>query len=221
MRLEADEVRVLGCLVEKAHTTPEHYPLTTNSLLAACNQKTNRDPVVNYDERTVVEAMLSLRSAGLARTVTGSGRTEKHRHVLDEALHLDDAQQAVFAVLLLRGAQTPGELRTRTERYVGFDSVSEVEAVLAALADRDDPLAANLGRGPGQSQDRWQPTVGVSELDSPPDQGKPASATQGAGSGGGAPAAVSTGSAASSEPSLAERVAQLEARVQALEELFD
>ncbi len=160
MILTGPEIRVLGCLIEKAHTTPDHYPLTTNSLVTACNQKTNRDPVVEYDARTVSEAMLSLRGAGLARTITGSGRTEKHRHVVDEALGLDVGAQSVLAVLLLRGPQTPGELRLRTDRYLSFDSVEAVEEVLAQLAARDEPLVTNLGRAPGQSQDRWMHLLG-------------------------------------------------------------
>ncbi len=160
MILTGPEIRVLGCLIEKANTTPDHYPLTTNSLVTACNQKTNREPVVDYDARTVSEAMMSLRGAGLARTITGSGRTEKHRHVADEALGLDAAAEAVLAVLLLRGPQTPGELRLRTDRYLAFDSVEAVEEVLDGLARADDPLVANLGRAPGQSQDRWMHLLG-------------------------------------------------------------
>ncbi len=154
MQLTAEEIRVLGALVEKEATTPDQYPLSTNALTNACNQKTSRDPVVSYDQRLISETMLLLRPAGLARTVI-SGRTEKHRHVLDEALGLERGELAVMAVLMLRGPQTPGELRTRTERAHGFDSVEAVEATLAALAARAEPLTRNLGRGPGQSQDRW------------------------------------------------------------------
>jgi len=160
MELTVAEIRVLGCLMEKAATTPDQYPLTTNSLITACNQKTNRDPVVSFDERTVNEAMLELRQAGLARSITGSGRTVKHRHVADEALELGERSAAVLAVLLLRGPQTPGELRTRTERYVGFDTVEEVDEVLEGLAAREHPLVEDLGRGPGQSQNRWVHTLG-------------------------------------------------------------
>ncbi len=161
MELTAAEIRVLGCLIEKAATTPDHYPLTGNALVAACNQKTNRDPVVSFDARTVDEAMLELRSLGLARSITGSGRTVKHRHVADEFLGLGDRALAVLAVLLLRGPQTPGELRTRTERYVGFDTVEAVDDVLAGLAGREEPLVEDLGRGPGQSQNRWVHTLGA------------------------------------------------------------
>lgn len=159
MQLTAEEIRVLGALVEKEATTPDQYPLSTNALTNACNQKTSRDPVVSYDQRTVAEVMLTLRPAGLARTII-SGRTEKHRHVLDEALGLDRAELALMAVLMLRGPQTPGELRTRTERSHGFESVEAVEATLVALASRGEPLTRNLGRGPGQSQDRWTHLLG-------------------------------------------------------------
>lgn len=153
MDLSQVEVRVLGALVEKERTTPEHYPMTTNALVAACNQRTSRDPVTDYDERTVDVAVQELRQRGLARTIRGTGmRTYKHRHVVDEALGLDASQLAVLAVLALRGPQTPGELRTRTERYRG---AGDIDAALAALAGRSEPLVVNLGRAPGQSQDRW------------------------------------------------------------------
>ena len=155
MNLTAEEVRVLGCLAEKAATTPDNYPLSTNALTNACNQKNNRDPVVDYSDRIVTETMLLLRPAGLARTVSGSGRVEKHRHTLDEAWALNDRQLAVLAVLMLRGPNSPGELKTRTERYVGFGDLDEIERVLHGLAGRPEPLVVNIGRLSGQSQDRW------------------------------------------------------------------
>jgi uncharacterized protein len=155
LELTAEQVRVLGCLVEKALTTPEQYPLTTNALVLACNQKSNRDPVVDYSERTVDQAMLGLRELGLARTVTGGGRTNKHRHIVGEALGLDAGEVAVLSVLMLRGAQTIGELRTRTERSHGFGSLDEVEAALASLAARPEPLAVQLDRLPGHKEARW------------------------------------------------------------------
>lgn len=201
MELTVAEIRVLGCLMEKAATTPDHYPLTTNALVAACNQKTNRDPVVSFDERTVNEAMLELRQAGLARSITGSGRTVKHRHVADEALELGDRAAAVLAVLLLRGPQTPGELRTRTERYVGFDSVEAVDEVLVGLLQRDTPLVEDLGRGPGQSQNRWVHTLG--SIASPTISAVPE------------PSASVDGGATRAQ--LLARVEQLEARMQRLE----
>lgn len=160
MELSAEELRVLGCLLEKAATTPDNYPLSTNALTNACNQKSSRDPVVDYGDRMVTETMLLLRPAGLARTVTSGGRVEKHRHTLDEAWGLTEAQLAVLAVLMLRGPNSSGELKTRTERYVGFASPADVETVLHGLAERAEPLVANLGRASGQSQDRWTHLLG-------------------------------------------------------------
>lgn len=164
MELTPEEVRVLGVLVEKEATTPDQYPLSTNALTNACNQKTSRDPVVDYGQRTVADTMLLLRPAGLARTVI-SGRTEKHRHVLDEAWGLGPGQLAILSVLMLRGAQSPGELRTRTERAHGFETLDEVEAVLHQLAALDEPFVRNLGRGPGQSQDRWTHLLSAPQVD--------------------------------------------------------
>lgn len=164
MELTGAEIRVLGCLIEKGATTPDHYPLSTNALVNACNQKSNREPVVDFDERTVVEAMLAIRQQGLART-NGSGRSDKHRHILPEALSLDQDQIALLAIMMLRGPQSAGELKTRTERYptsqgFGFESLDDIEAVLNGLAERSDPFVANIGRGPGQSQDRWEHQLG-------------------------------------------------------------
>lgn len=153
------EIRILGCLVEKHLTTPDNYPLTTNALVAACNQRSNRDPVVDYDERTVDTTMMELRADGLARTVTG-GRTPKHRHILDEALDLDERSLALLGVLMLRGPQTVGELRIRTERAATFIDLDEVEATLTALASRDRPLVRRLDRRPGQKEPRWVHLLG-------------------------------------------------------------
>lgn len=164
MELTSIEVRVLGCLIEKQATTPEHYPLSTNALVNACNQKSNRDPVTDYDERTVMDAMLLVRQKGLAR-MNSSGRTDKHRHILDDALGLDRDQLALLAVMMLRGPQSAGELKTRTERYptsegTGFESIAGIENVLAQLAGGVDPFVANIGRASGQSQDRWAHLLG-------------------------------------------------------------
>jgi uncharacterized protein YceH (UPF0502 family) len=161
MELNAVEIRILGCLVEKESTVPDSYPLSTNSLVTACNQRSNRDPVIDYDQRTIDTALLELRSIkGLARTITG-GRSNKHRHVLDEAWGLDSAELAVLAVLMLRGPQTPGELRTRTERMHDFAELDGVEAVLSTLAHRDDPLVRQLTRQPGQKESRWEHQLGI------------------------------------------------------------
>jgi uncharacterized protein YceH (UPF0502 family) len=164
MPLSDIEVRVLGVLVEKERTTPEAYPLSTGALHTGCNQRTNRDPVTDLHLREVTEALQRLRDRGLATTVQEvSDRVPKHRHLLARALDVDDRELALVAVLMLRGAQTPGELRTRTERYVGFADVPAVTTVLERLAARSVPLVRCLGRAPGQSQDRWVHTLGVDE----------------------------------------------------------
>ncbi len=148
------EVRVLGCLVEKEATVPDSYPLTVNSLRNACNQSTSRDPVVSYDDHTVEQALASLRARGLTRTVhSTSNRATKYRHVLPDELGLEPDEVAVLAVLMLRGAQTVGELKSRTERIHAFDSVDDTGDVLTRLADRD--LALRLERRPGQKDARW------------------------------------------------------------------
>ena len=152
--LSEEEVRVLGCLVEKEATVPDNYPLTANSLRTACNQSTSRDPVVTYDDHTVERALAALRERSLTRTVhSTSNRATKYRHVVPEALGLDEGEVAVLAVLMLRSAQTVGELKSRTERLHRFDSVEEVIEVLDGLAGRD--LALRLERQPGQKDARW------------------------------------------------------------------
>jgi len=164
MPLSDVELRVLGALLEKERTTPESYPLSSQALLSACNQRTNREPVSDYHLQDVLSAVDRLRDRGLAETVQGVGdRVPKHRQRASVALDLDRSQVAVLAVLLLRGAQTPGELRTRTERYVEFHDLTGVEAVLRSLTNRSVALVANVGRGPGQSQDRWVHTLGTDE----------------------------------------------------------
>ena len=156
MEITAEQGRVLGCLVEKQLTTPQLYPLTENALLAACNQSTARDPVVDFDVATVRLAVRGLRDQELVRTVHRAGeRSDKHLHRLDEALDLSPEQVAVLAVLLLRGPQTPGELRARTERLHAFASVEDVARVLDALADRDEPLVTALERQAGRKETRW------------------------------------------------------------------
>lgn len=162
MELDAVQIRILGCLIEKQKTTPDNYPLSTNALVNACNQSSNRDPVVSYDQRTVDSTMLELRTEGLARTVTG-GRANKHRHVLDEAWGLTDAEAAVLAVLFLRGPQTVGELRTRTERMHDFTDLEAVERTLGALAARPEPFVVHLERQPGQKERRWAHLLGVDD----------------------------------------------------------
>lgn len=160
MLLSSEEARVLGALVEKALATPQQYPLTENSLVLACNQTTGRNPVVSYDQSIVRPALIALREQGLVRDVRRPGeRSIKHRHLLDEALDLDRPALAVLCVLLLRGAQTVGELRTRTDRMHRFASTDEVQAVLDRLADRSEPLVRRLERQPGQKEARYTHTL--------------------------------------------------------------
>jgi uncharacterized protein YceH (UPF0502 family) len=165
--LTAPELRVLGCLIEKQRTTPDQYPLTLNSLRLACNQSTNRDPVVDYDEGTVREAAQRLGAARLARFTSGAGsRAAKYRQVADEALGVDDGQLAVLAVLMLRGPQTPGELKLRTERLHPFESLAAVVETLDALIEKDHVVC--LGRRPGQKEDRYAHLLGRDEPEAQP-----------------------------------------------------
>lgn len=160
MDLSASEIRVLGCLLEKQHTTPDHYPLSLNSLRLACNQATNREPVVRYDDAILRDALHRLERRGYAR-LAGASRAAKYRHLLAEALPMSSAEQAVMCVLMLRGPQTPGELKQRGERIHAFAGLEEVHATLAALIERD--LVAQLGRRPGQKEDRYTQLLGDSE----------------------------------------------------------
>ena len=168
VELDDVELRILGCLAEKAVTTPDNYPLSTNALVNACNQTSNRDPVMAVTERQVDETMLQLRTAGLARTVTG-GRANKHRHVIDEAWGLDDGELALLTVLFLRGAQTTGELRSRTERMHEFAELANVEAALARLESRPEPFVRQLERMPGQKERRWTHLCGDGDDEAPAD----------------------------------------------------
>ena len=164
--LTEEEIRVLGCLAEKQATTPDNYPLSSNALVAACNQSTNRDPIVAYTERQVDQAMLAMRDAGLARTVRGDGqRVHKHKHVLNDAWRVSAAELALLSVTMLRGPQTVNELRTRTERYgTGLDDSSAIERHLHALANRDEPFVRLLERRAGEREVRWMHLVGGEEL---------------------------------------------------------
>jgi uncharacterized protein YceH (UPF0502 family) len=151
---DAPELRVLGALIEKRRTTPDGYPLSVNSLRLACNQATNRDPVVEYDDHIVLDALERLGRRGWTRLASGAGsRSRKYRHLLDDALELSDDELALLAVLMLRGAQTPGELKQRTERLHGFSDLAAVEDTLLALIDRE--LVAVVARRPGQKEQRY------------------------------------------------------------------
>jgi uncharacterized protein len=194
---DAVEIRVLGCLVEKQRTTPDQYPLSLNALRLACNQATNREPVVDYDEATVRAALDSLSRRGWVRLASGPGsRVAKFRHLLDDALGRVPSQIALLAVLMLRGPQTPGELKQRVERLYPYGSIEDVEQALAALADAE--LAEKLPRRPGQSQDRWRQLLGGDDVD--PARPEPPRSTNGE-------------SVTVTQSPLEERVARLEQQV--------
>jgi uncharacterized protein len=157
--LDPVEIRVLGCLIEKQRTTPDVYPLSLNSLRAACNQSTNRDPVVDYDEPTIRSALDRLSNRGWVRLASGPGsRAVKYRHLLDDALSLPDPELALLTVLMLRGAQTPGELKQRAERMYPFDSLVGIHQTLMELVNRE--LVARLPRRPGQKEERYAQLLG-------------------------------------------------------------
>ena len=159
MDADAVEIRVLGCLIEKQRTTPDAYPLSLNALRAACNQSTNRDPVVDYDEATIRGGLEHLSRRGWVRLASGPGsRAVKYRHLFDDALDLSDEDMALLAVLMLRGAQTPGELKQRTDRMHAFASVPEVIEALESLIRRE--LVERLERRPGQKEERYRQLLG-------------------------------------------------------------
>ena len=166
MDLSAAEIRVLGCLLEKQRTTPDAYPLTLNALRAACNQSTNRDPVVAYDEATIREAITRLSRRRWARLASGAGsRASKYRHLLDESLTRAPDELAVLCVLMLRGPQTPGELKGRTERLHPFADLGAVHATLARLIERE--LVEQLPRRPGQKEERYAHRLSDDEAPQP------------------------------------------------------
>jgi uncharacterized protein YceH (UPF0502 family) len=248
--LTAPEQRVLGCLIEKRWTTPDQYPLSLNALRLACNQATNRDPVTHYDDSTVRDAAQRLSRYGLARLASGhSSRAIKYRHLAEEALNLDRPQLAILGVLLLRGPQTPGELKNRSERMAPLASLSEVDRVLGELGERG--YARRLVRRPGQKEDRYEhllggdgdgapgalasepwPAPASASASSPELAPAPASAPASSPEPGPAPASAPASSpepgpvhasapASSPEPPLEPRVAALEAQVQRLRAELD
>jgi uncharacterized protein YceH (UPF0502 family) len=157
--VDAVEIRVLGCLIEKQRTTPDQYPLSLNALRLACNQTTNREPVVEYDERTIKAALDRLSHREWTRFASSaSSRALKYRHLLDEALSLSAPELSVLAVLMLRGPQTLGELKQRTERIHRFESLAEVAETVEGLSRRE--FAARLERRPGQKEDRYAQLLG-------------------------------------------------------------
>jgi uncharacterized protein YceH (UPF0502 family) len=156
---DAVEIRVLGCLIEKQRTTPDQYPLSLNALRLACNQATNRDPVVDYDDATIRAAIDKLSRRGWVRLASGpGGRVAKYRHLLDDALGRVPSQIALLGVLMLRGEQTPGELKSRVERIYPYGSLEDVQRALDALTEEE--LVERLPRRPGQSQDRYVQLLG-------------------------------------------------------------
>jgi uncharacterized protein len=194
------EIRVLGCLIEKQRTTPDQYPLSLNGLRLACNQATNREPVVDYNEATIREAIDKLSRRGWVRLASGPGsRVAKFRHLLDDALGRVPSQIALLAVLMLRGPQTPGELKLRVERLYPYGSLEDVQKALDALAEAE--LVERLPRRPGQSQDRYVQLLGGGE----------AAET--------APAAAAP--VESAPTGLEERVARLEEQVADLQRTLD
>jgi uncharacterized protein YceH (UPF0502 family) len=204
--MDADpaEIRVLGCLIEKQRTTPDQYPLSLNALRLACNQATNREPLTDYDEATIRGAIDRLSRRGWVRLATGPGsRVAKYRHLLDDALGRVPSQIALLGVLMLRGAQTPGELKQRVERLYPFGSLEDVQKTLDVLAAHE--LVEKLPRRPGQSQDRYVQLLGGGG-------GEPQ-----------APAEASTNgdSVGSTQSPLEERVARLEQQVADLQRALD
>ncbi len=172
MILSPVETRILGCLLEKERTTPDVYPLSLNSLAVACNQTTNREPVVAYDENAVEQGLASLREKKLATVIFGAGsRVQKYRHTLLETYNLDRREVALLCVLLLRGTQTPGELRTRTERLCGVLTLEETEACLENLTRGEHPLVRAIPARLGQKEKRY-----VQLLSGEPDLAEPPSA---------------------------------------------
>ena len=163
--LSAEEQRVLGALMEKAKATPEYYPLTLNALVAACNQKTSRKPVVSYDDNTVITTLDSLRKKGLVSTVTGgSSRVTKYKHNFAVVYPVIPAEVTIICLLLLRGAQTPGELNTNSGRMHEFESLEEVQSILDNLANAEQPYVRQLAKRPGQKEARYMHLLGGGEL---------------------------------------------------------
>lgn len=209
MEPDAVEIRVVGCLLEKQRATPDAYPLSLNALRLACNQATNRDPVVEYDEATVVEALRRTALRGWTRLASGAGsRARKYRHLMDDALGLDDPELSLLAVLMLRGPQTPGELKQRADRLHAFADLAAVHEALDRLIERDH--VARLERRPGQKEERYEQLLGSGEGEHPAREDEdlvrtPANGEHaGAGAGDGPPAPSSAADGAD------ERLARLE-----------
>jgi hypothetical protein len=198
--MDADpvEIRVLGCLIEKQRTTPDQYPLSLNALRLACNQATSREPVMSLEEPEIKVALQRLSRRGWVRLASGPGsRAAKYRHLFDEAVGLDPAEISALAVLMLRGPQTPGELKQRSERLHPVASTAELEQTVSDLIEQD--LVERLARRPGQKEERYAHRLGAEseEREAAPETDRPAA------------------------PGLEERVARLEAEVRELRERLD
>ncbi len=209
MDLSPPEIRVVGCLIEKQRTTPDAYPLSVNALRLACNQSTNRDPVVSYDEEEIRIALARLRRRGWTR-LAGTGRASKYRHLVDDALGLDGEEMALLCVLALRGEQTPGELKQRTERLHGFADLAGVMAGLDRLIARG--LAVRHERRPGQKEDRFDHTLGDDGVAEPTGAVAPVAS---------APAPAPAAPAVDRLGSIEEQLATLRAEVVALRERIE
>jgi uncharacterized protein YceH (UPF0502 family) len=194
--LDPIEVRVLGSLMEKQLATPEYYPLTLNALVAAANQKSNREPVMELTEQQIEQALNRLQDEKLVWKVMG-GRAVRFDHNLDSVWHLNRSEKALLTLLFLRGSQTAGELRGRSDRLQQFDSIGQVEDVLREMGGHSEPLVRQLARRPGQKEERWATTVGGEIVE--------------------APAAIETAGAPSGGEPLSARVARLEERLEGLE----
>jgi uncharacterized protein len=206
-QLEASEVRVLGALLEKEITTPEYYPLSLNALVNACNQKSNREPVVAYDEDTVEDALATLRTKGLAVHITGDGRVAKFRQRFTEVLNLGRREAALICVLMLRGPQTPGELRGRSERLYSFDDLEAVENALNRLAEGG--LVKKLPRQSGFREVRYAHLL-AGDIE-PPEEGAPSGTVSFAG----------RQTTTSEDGELLVRIAALEEQIGQLRREFD
>jgi uncharacterized protein YceH (UPF0502 family) len=172
------EARVLGALMEKEITTPDYYPLSLNALVNACNQKSNRDPAMNLNDDAVRSALRALHDNSLARSVSAAdSRVTKYEHRLQEAFNFDRREAAIFCELLLRGAQTPGELRSRAERMHHFDDLSEVQSALQRLMNREPPLVKVLARQPGTKESRYIHLL-CGDVSSPAEREGPAAAAR-------------------------------------------
>jgi len=201
--LDAIEARILGCLIEKAAITPEVYPLTLNAIVAACNQKTSREPVMNLEPGAVGHSLRELENRGLVKVAPASQRALRYEHRFDTIYGVTARQRAVLCALLLRGAQTLNELHTRTERLADFPSLDDVRDTLDRLLQREPAYAVRIGRGPGQREDRYMHLLaGPVDVES-------------------FAAQAASAPSSSSRADLAERVERLESEVQALREELD